>query len=218
MKVILTGSNGGLGTELVNIFQKNNWEVVGISRNKNENQQYDHIEADLTKEDDIEKVAKTIKDSHPDFNAIINCAAKLNIEKLDKIDYKNTESLIKLNLIAPMMLVSRLKKEILKNEADIVNIGSTIGFKAYEEQAAYGSSKWGLRGFNENLRIEFKGTKVRVISFNPGGFKSQIFEKATGIKPNLSAYMEPKQLAETIFFILNLPKTMEVSEIVINRK
>lgn len=66
-----------------------------------------------------------------------------------------------------MILISKLKDLILENGSDILNVGSTIGFKAYESQSAYGSSKWALRGLNESLRLEFKGTKTRVISFNP---------------------------------------------------
>jgi NADP-dependent 3-hydroxy acid dehydrogenase YdfG len=120
--------------------------------------------------------------------------------------------------MAPMMLVSGLKNSIISNEADILNIGSSIAFKAYENQTAYGSSKWGLRGLNENLRLEFKGTDVRVVSFNPGGFKSKLFEKASGEKINLDKFMDPKDLADIVFFIINTPKTLEVSEILINRK
>lgn len=75
-----------------------------------------------------------------------------------------------------------------------------------------------MRGFIENLRLELKDTKCRVIGFNPGGFKSKIFEKGTGKKVDLSGYMEAADIAKLLVHILELPKNMEVSDIVINRK
>lgn len=170
-------------------------------------------------EDGIEKTVDEIKQRHSEFDALINCAGVLSEANLDSLDYKSVENLIKLNLIAPLMLVSRLTKLIKGNEADIVNFGSTIGFKAYENQAAYGASKWGLRGLNENLQKEFKETNVRVIGFNPGGFNSKLHEKATGSKiDNPSDWMDPKDLARLLLQLLEMPKNMEVSNIVINRK
>ncbi len=92
--------------------------------------------------------------------------------------------------------------------------------KAYVDQAVYGASKWAVRGFTKNLQEEFKGKPNRVISFCPGGFKTKLFEKATGIDntENGGEWMKPEDLALLLKQILDLPKNMEVSEIVINRK
>lgn len=216
--IIITGASEGLGLELFEKFSTEGWKVVGISRHIKDQNQTNYIIGDLTYEKDLERISAEIKTKYSDFSILVNCAGMLNVEKLSELDYKKTEMLFKLNVIAPMMLVSRLKDCITVNNADIVNVGSTVGFKAYEEQAAYGSSKWAVRGLNENLRLEFKGTKVRVIGFNPGGFQSKLFEKATGGKVDLSTFMNPKYLAEAIFYITSLPKDIEVSEITINRK
>ena len=81
------------------------------------------------------------------------------------------------------------------------------------------SSKWAVRGFSANLQVELKDTRCRVVSFCPGGFASKTFEKATGHKnPDFIFSMKAKDLAIFIKQILDLPKNMEVSEVVINRK
>lgn len=216
-KILVTGASEGLGLEICKKFLSQGWQVVGVSRHKPDID-IEYIEADLTDEANLTNVIDIVKEKHPDINVLVNCAGVIDVQSLENIDYSKTENLFKLNVLAPMMLVSRLKSVILNNEADIVNVGSTVGFKAYDSQAAYGASKWALRGFNENLRLEFKGTKVRVFSFNPGGFKSRLFEKATGTQVDLSQYMDPKYLAELLFYVVNLPKGIEVSEMVINRK
>jgi short-subunit dehydrogenase len=217
-RVIITGASEGLGLEISKKFKDEGWGVVGISRHKPQGLNIEYIETDLTQEEEINNLIKNIEDKYSEFDALINCAGMISIEELEDIEYEKTEQLIKLNLIAPMMLVSRLKELILENEADILNVGSSISYKAYEQQSAYGASKWGLKGLTENLRLEFKGSKVRVTSFNPGGFQSKLFEKATGESPDLSKFMDPKDLANIIYFIINTPKSLEVSEILINRK
>jgi short-subunit dehydrogenase len=215
---IITGASDGLGLELAKLLLKKNYEVVGISRNKPSLAGIKFIKADFTKDGDIRKVITTIKKDFPDFDFLINCAGIMSVRSIDDLNYTEVENLFRVNVFSQMMLVSGLMDNIKKNGADIVNVCSTVGFKAYENQLAYGSSKWAVRGINENLRLELKGTKSRVIGFSPGGFKSRIFEKATGIKPKLDAYMEPAELAKLIVQLLELPKNMEVSDIIINRK
>ncbi|MDQ6984854.1 MAG: hypothetical protein Q9M91_03890 [Candidatus Dojkabacteria bacterium] len=54
---------------------------------------------------------------------------------------------------------------------------------------------------------------------NPGGFNSKIHEKATGVAiEDPSKWMDPQDLASLIIQILKLPKNMEVSNIIVNRK
>lgn len=215
---IITGISEGLGYQIGKKLIEKEYKVIGISRNSTD-LEVTHLEADLTKKKDIDKVVKTIKQYHSDFNFLLNIAGKLNIQPLNKINYDEMESLFKLNVLAPIALTSGLIDLIKQNEADILNVGSTIAYKSYESQTAYTASKWAIRGFNENLRLELKGTKSRVIGFNPGGFKSKIFEKATGNKiEDWKGYMSPEDLADLVISFIELPKNIEISDVMINRK
>jgi len=214
---IITGVSDGLGLKISEKLLENGWKVIGLSRTR-PNLNIEHIKIDLTKEIDLVNAINEIKTKYSFFDCLINCAGVMSVKKMKDLDYSETDNLFKVNVLAPIKLISGLIENIKTNESDIVNVGSTVGFKAYEDQCAYGSSKWALRGVTENLQLELKGTKCRVIGFNPGGFKSRIFEKATGIKPNLDAYMDPEYLADLLVFILEMPKNLEVSQIIINRK
>lgn len=218
MKIIITGASEGLGYQTAKLALEKGYQVVGISRKKPD-LEIEHISADLTKLEDLRKVVAEIKEKYSDFSAFVNCVGRLLVQELGKIDYEESLNLLQLNVLAPVYLLSELIDLIKANEADIVNIGSTVGTKAYESQAVYGASKWAVRGLNHNLQLELKNTKCRVIGFNPGGFKSRIFEKATGVEvKDWSAWMKPEELAKLILHTLELPKNMEVSEIIINRK
>lgn len=214
---IITGGSDGLGLEVSRLLLKKGWKVVSLSRSK-PTVKVEWIKCDLEDKEDIEQAVEKLKAKFSKFDVLINNAGKIYFHDIDSINYDEADSLLKLNVLAPVYLTSLLMDLIVNNQVDIVNISSTIGFKAYERQAAYGISKWAVRGFNEYLKLELKDKKVRVIGFYPGGFKSKFVQKATGETADLSAYMEPRYLAKVLVETLELSKDVEVSEIVINRK
>lgn len=216
--IVITGASEGLGKALAEVYVRAGMRVIGLSRGKCP-EGVEHVKTDLTKEADIKKAAKLINKDKEPIEALINCAGVLSLEKLEKITSKQLDHVMSVNVRAPILLTSALLNKIRKDEGDILNVSSTVGTKGYVDQAVYGSSKWALRGFSTNLQTELKDTMCRVISFCPGGFQSGIFEKATGKKnQDFTFWMRPEDIAVFVKQILDLPKNMEVTEIILNRK
>ncbi len=217
--IILTGASDGLGKELGKICVEKNINIIAICRNKPD---YDcnFIKTDLSDENSIKKTCDIIKDKYNNFDVLINCAGVPGVQKLEEITYECLENLIKINTIAPCFLISSLIKLIKNNQADIVNVGSTIGLKqGYKDQLSYTTSKWAIRGSSYNLQLELKNYNCRVIQFNVGGMNTRMHEKYNGTKiENPDEWMDPKDIANFMLNILSLPKNIEVSEIAINRK
>jgi NADP-dependent 3-hydroxy acid dehydrogenase YdfG len=216
-KVIITWVSEWLGYEVAKQLLWKWLEIVWLSRSKPD-LDIIHFSVDFTDEAGLQETIQKIKHQHPVFDAVINCAGIMSIEELDAISQGELKKVFEINVFAPVLLVSGLTQEIKNNEADIVNVASTVWLKAYPSQCAYGASKWAMRWVTENFQLEFKGTKTRVIGFNPGWFRSRILEKVTWIKSDLSAYMMAEDIATALIQTLELPKNMEVSQITINRK
>ncbi len=216
--IVITGASDGLGLELAKLYKQTGKKIVNISRRACEFAD-ENILTDLTKQSEIKKAAETILSIDETLDAIINCAGVLAIEPLAQITDKKLQDVFAVNVEAAILLVSCLADRIKSDGADIVNVASTVGLKGYPDQAAYGASKWAMRGFSANLQVELKDTNCRVISFCPGGFESKIFEKATGRKnQDFTHWMNPADIALFMKQLLDLPKNMEISEVVINRK
>jgi len=215
--IVITGASDGLGLELAKIYKIAGKKVVNVSRRESEFAD-ENILTDLTNETEIKRAAETISAISEPLEALVNCAGVLSIEPLGSISAAKLRQVLAVNVEAAILLVSALSDKIKQDGTDIVNVSSTVGKKGYIDQAAYGASKWAIRGFTENLRVELKDS--RIISFIPGGFKSKLFEKATGNDntTNEGEWMRPADIAVFIKQILDLPKNMEVSEVVINRK
>jgi NAD(P)-dependent dehydrogenase (short-subunit alcohol dehydrogenase family) len=63
-----------------------------------------------------------------------------------------------------------------QKEASIVNLSSIFGIHGVPYQAAYCTTKFGIRGFNESMALEERMNKtgVTVTSIHPGGIKTNI--------------------------------------------
>ncbi len=207
------------GKEFGKLCVENQINVIALCRKKPD---YECIflKTDLTDENSMLNTCQNIQKNYNHFNALINCAGIPSIQKLDQVTYQELENLMKVNSMAPMFLASQFINLIKKNEADILNVGSTVGTKeGYSNQMAYTTSKWAIRGTSYNLQLELKKTNCRVIQFNVGGMNTKMHEKYNGTKiENPDEWMNPTDIANIMLYILNLPKNIEISEITINRK
>jgi NADP-dependent 3-hydroxy acid dehydrogenase YdfG len=217
--IVITGASDGLGYQLAKLYKESGKTVVNISKRECEYADHNVLKS-LREGNDIEKAAQAVLEINEPLEALINCAGVLSIQPLGKITEDEIKRVMSTNVKSAILLVSNLAERIKKDGTDIVNVASTVGLKGYVDQAVYGASKWAMRGFSANLQAELKDTNCRVISFCPGGFKSKLFEKATGDDNTTSEgeWMKPEDVALFMKQILDLPKNMEVSEVIINRK
>ncbi len=216
---IVTGGSDGLGFEIAEQLGAAGETVVSLSRSKPKTQAAEHIVCDLTNESSINAAADMLLKRSDVFKGLINCAGVSSRQPLATLVGKELARTYTTNVIGPMLLTARLLERIKKDGADIVNVASTAGLKGNPDEAAYSSSKWAMRGFTQNLQVELKGTPCRVISFCPGGMNTKFFTKHDAAHaPDNSQWMDPFDIAHLVLTILELPKNIEVSEIVINRK
>ena len=216
--IVITGASDGLGQELAKVLVKNGQHVVSLSRQQAK-EASETIKTDLTSTESIENAVQKLLAMDEPITALVNCAGVLSFESIENLTSEEIERVFAVNVTGPMLLVSRLTERLKTDSADVLNVASTVGTKAYKDQASYGSSKWAMRGFSQNLQVEFKDTNVRVISFCVGGFRSNIAKKVTGESlPDPENWMDPAEVASFMKTILDLPKNMEVSEIIINRR
>lgn len=208
-KAIITGASSGLGEKIGLKLKEKNFQIINISRN---NSEFNDINCDLSKDDEINYTIKNIKENHSDFKVLILNAGIMPKAKIGEIDF-DIDNLFKINITSSIKIVNALAKLIIKNCADIVIIGSTASFTSFPGDSAYSSTKTAVLGFVKYLQSEFKNEDVRVIGFYPGGFNSNLRGKGV-VK---EGYMDSNELAKLLVQILELPRLMEVSEIIVNR-
>ncbi len=217
--IVVTGASDGLGYELAKIFKDAGKLVVNISRRECAVADFNLLH-DLTKGEEINAAANEVAAIEEPLEVIINNAGVYSEEPIGQITEDTIKQLMATNVKSNILLTSGLIDRIRADETDIVNILSTAATKGNPAHAVYAASKWAQRGYAESLQDALKATKSRVINVMPGGMQTKLFEKDLGNDPTANGeyWMDPKDIAKLVKQLLDLPKGVEVSEIVINRK
>lgn len=93
---------------------------------------------------------------------------------LDEFDW-----LLSINLFGVIRMTKAFLPYLLRtNRGHLVNISSVFGLAGIQNQSAYCTAKFGVRGFTETLRMELMGTGVGVTTVHPGGIDTNIARAA----------------------------------------
>ena len=123
----------------------------------------------------VEQLADDVIARHGGVTHLINNAGVGLFGTVEHVSIEDFEWLMGINFWG-VVYGCKVFLPILKqqSEAHIVNVSSVFGLIAPEEQTAYCSSKFAVRGFTESLRHEMAGTNVAVSCVHPGGILTNI--------------------------------------------
>lgn len=215
---IITGASEGLGAAIAQVAQENDFPVANIARRANPDAERNII-ADLSSLDGVSATVEAIKAIDRPTALVLN-AGTLSLTSIATVDSAEYERVMNLNLRAPLLLLSGLYDWIRNHEIDIVIINSIASQRGNKGQVTYDISKWGLRGLTEDLRLELKDTACRVIGAYPGMLDTNMAGNIPenplpkSKKPTISS----DDLAKLIVRAVQTPKSMEVSDIIVERK
>ena len=134
---------------------------------------------DVSKLDDVQRLAEESVAAHGRVTHLINNAGVGLLGTFEHISLEDFEWLMGINFWGVVYGCKVFLPILLEQpSAHIVNLSSVFGFIAPEEQSAYCSSKFAVRGFTESLRHELEGTNIFVSAVHPGGIKTNIARRS----------------------------------------
>lgn len=155
MKVILTGSSGGIGSAILQELRDNEIDVVEINSK----------EIDLSKDFEIKSVP---------VDGLIYCAGINRVNVHDEISDQDMVDIMNVNTFG----FTRLCKKVQFNDgANIVAIGSLYATETRVGRLSYTMSKHAMFGAVKTLALEmaFNRTKVNMVS--PGFIDTELTRK-----------------------------------------
>lgn len=185
-RVILTGAAGGMGRLLAKSLAEcgASLALVDINREALEGVREEivaaggkahAIAADLSTREGCDAVVSGAISAMGGIDALINLAGMMSFRAFEDEPPAHLETLMRVNLIAPMMLTREVLPHLLAEESGhIVNVGSIFGSIAFAYFASYSASKFGLRGFSEALRRELADSGVKVSYIAPRAVRTPI--------------------------------------------
>ena len=171
--VFVSGASRGIGKNIATYFAKNNYKVVGTSRNDFNVEEgvknFIPIKLDVTSRDDIKNCFNHLKSEGLLPNILINNAGITSDQIFLRMKDDDWDNVIETNLTGTYNLTKAFIKNMVKNKNErIINISSVSGLMGNAGQVNYSSSKAALNGFTKSLAKEVGSRNITVNCVAPG--------------------------------------------------
>ena len=228
--ILITGATSGFGRATARRFVDAGWRVIATGRRA---ERLDAL-ADELGRDRVHTAAFDIRDEAAmraaldalpdDFRAIDvlvnNAGLALGTAPAQRADLAQWRQMIDTNVTALVTLTHALLPGLIERRGAILNVGSIAGTYPYTGGNVYGGTKAFVSQFSLGLRSDLHGTGVRVTSIEPGMAETEFTLVRTGgdgaASDTLYKGAEPiraDDIAETIFWIANLPPHLNINRI-----
>jgi NAD(P)-dependent dehydrogenase (short-subunit alcohol dehydrogenase family) len=153
------------------------------------------------------------------IDALINNAGILRPLDLRNGDENVLDEMWAVNVKAPYRLI-RLALPHLEKSANgrIINVASTDG-KRYRDtvSVAYAMTKHAVLALTHAAKFAGWEHGVRVTALCPGAVDTELIKSIPGVAPAVNR-ISPETIGETVAFLLRLPNTVSVAELVMNTR
>jgi serine 3-dehydrogenase len=228
--LLVTGASSGFGAAIAAHFGANGWRVIACARRADRLQHLrDRFGSERvhTAAFDIrdEVATRALIDSLPagfrDVDLLVNNAGlALGTESAQDCDLSQWRQMIDTNITALVTLTRLLLPTLIERRGAIVNMSSISGTYPYKGGNVYGGTKAFVTQFSLGLRTDLHGSGVRVTSVEPGMAETEFTLVRTGGDRGASDVMyrgahpiTAEDIADTVWWIANLPAHLNVSRI-----
>lgn len=173
--ILITGSSSGIGKECVELFAKNNYQVIATMRNTKKAKEFnwpknvDVQELDTTNYAQIKKIKNYILKEYKRLDILLNNAGYGIIGAVETYSQQDIENQFKTNVFAPIEIIKAFLPEMRHdNQGTIINVTSIGGRITFPYFGAYNASKHALDVFSQALHMELQRTNIKVKVIEPG--------------------------------------------------
>jgi NADP-dependent 3-hydroxy acid dehydrogenase YdfG len=173
------------------------------------------ITLDLRDARAISEGVRSMVREHGKIDALVNNAGTDVTVSIEELEVEDWDRVVDVNLRAPF-LMSKAVFPIMKQQRSghIVNVTSTAAKRTWANAAAYHASKWGLLGLSHALHVEARSCNVKVTAVVAGGMRTPfLLDRFPDI--DQSTLQDPRNVAETIRFVLTQPAETVIPEVMV---
>ncbi len=137
------------------------------------------LELDLLAPDAIDRIESVIDKAGVRLTVLVNNAGQAVWGRFDGLSMMDHRRVMELNMRVPLDLTHRLLPRLRANGSSyILNVGSMSGYTAIATLATYSGSKAFLLRWSRSLRMELRGSGVRVCCVCPGSVITGFTQRA----------------------------------------
>jgi NAD(P)-dependent dehydrogenase (short-subunit alcohol dehydrogenase family) len=222
---LVTGATSGIGQACATAFANAGAKVVCIGRNPEALKEVEQklreldtdvltIEADLSREQEAERVVERAIDTFGGIDVLVNAAGHLSNGTIENTSLAAWDEMMNVNVRAPFQLMQKAAPSLIERRGNIVNVSSVTGLRAFPGVLAYCVSKAALDQLTRCASLELAAKGVRVNAVNPGVVVTQIHKRGGMNDDSYAAFLEhsktthplgrtgrPEEIADLVLFL-----------------
>jgi serine 3-dehydrogenase len=227
---MITGATSGFGASAARRFAKGGWRVIATGRRADrlkvlaDELGRDKLHAaafDMRKPAEIDKALSSLPADFANVDLLINNAGlALGTAPAQKASLDQWNQMIETNITGLATITHKLLPRLVERKGAIINISSVAATYPYPGGNVYGGTKAFVAQFSLGLRSDLHGTGVRVTSVEPGMAETEFTLVRTSGNQEASDKlykgahpMTGDDVAETLFWIANLPPHLNINRI-----
>ena len=168
--IVITGTRKGIGKEMADHYLAEGWQVVGCSRGEGsiEHEHYQHFALDVSDEDAVIAMARTIKASHGKVDALLNNAGIASMNHALLTPASTVTRILQTNVVGTFLFCREMSKLMRRTEnGRIINFTTVAHPLNLEGEAIYAASKAAVESLTRILARELAELKITVNAIGP---------------------------------------------------
>jgi len=163
------------------------------------------VALDVTSAEQWAEAVAQVVNRFGSLSTLINNAGVLHRASLTDETPTGFESSWRFNCLGPFLGIKAALEHLRRAEgAAIVNTCSTGAIRAFPNHAAYGSSKWALRGLTQAVAAELAPSGIRVNAVFPGPVETPMLDPATQARLAEKGRLgKPSEIADAVAFLVS---------------
>lgn len=168
--IVITGTRKGIGKEMAEHYLAAGWQVVGCSRGEGsiEHAHYQHFALDVSDEDAVIAMARTIKASHGKVEALLNNAGIASMNHALLTPASTVNRILQTNVVGTFLFCREMAKLMRRTgNGRIINFTTVAHPLKLEGEAIYAASKAAVESLTRILARELAELKITVNAIGP---------------------------------------------------
>ncbi|WP_181348422.1 SDR family oxidoreductase [Thalassobacillus sp. CUG 92003] len=231
---IITGASSGIGESIAKHLANEGSNVVLAARRSDRLQeladsieseygvQSKVVETDVTKKEDVERLANDTKETFGSIDIFVNNAGVMLLSFLKNNHVDEWEQMVDVNIKGVLYGVHASLPSMLEQESGhIINVSSVAGHEVFPSSTVYSATKYAVKALSMGMEKELSRTGVRVTNVSPGAVSTELTDHITDgdvldmFKERDMTPLNAEDIARAVTYAVTQPYYVNVNEVIV---